>query len=1059
MSKLFVITRRWLKKDKKRTVLTFLSIILAVYLLSFVSFYLCTLFYSYKNYYLYENGNAHCYIYCTREQADALAKNAAFDKTGWSGMADGVFENRFFKDYLEKSTGGDNDYFPKLYLNGKDVYGKNISFNCVIVGGKIFELEGEESSTELKGRLPEVPGEVTLSRRLASKLGGLEIGDTFKIELNAAKGTLSYTYYDPESEEPAEIVEEDTDGSMIRTVYKQFYDDINNESYFADATDFSLLYAYRPDMNYTESFEELTDPGEAEGKENLYMDMALTNLRPELTGEEENILSYTAEVVGLADGGYFDIGFCKDDDDIAPYINDGQVQFMARVKESVKDADVAIVKAAEGAGMDSVAIDHQVTVNGTVLMLEGRNLEYLGEGTGVIMLVAVVVLTLFIFLARLIINNAFEISASYRTEQYGALKTVGASDNQIFAMIIFESFIYTVISLPIGIALAYLTGKYILAKVVAIGILEDTVGLGMTARLMRMSVTPLFVGVSAGVSVFSIFFSAYADALRVKRMPPIQSVGYRTSKQRRAKKSVWLSRRLFGYPFGFAAKCISKQKVRFTVTMLATILSGIYFISITGLMDILDINYGENIVGADFEVYGFENDYGGGYYSMDFDMETYEIGADEGYEGFDDYGGADDYGEMLPEEESRGLTMVEVYNELKASGYFDNVDVYKTFFSTNGQKYDKEFHENYDRYINSEYFDICDRYYKSGKTNQDIFVFAIGRDEYDRFIDSDISYDELKRSGKFLICNNMLVWGENEYSIKQQYSDYDFKAFYVDMGMTYGVPDIDIFTEKGPFELRFKNDLYIPKEYDSEEEEESDPIQNESRQVTDTYKILGTYTSKTSSYMGNEHAFAVIVPIENYDMLRTVTPSIANSSSDYVRSGQIGATLIAKEGMAAKAGKYLRNAFPSADIVDIYMMKQQAIKTAKTIGVAGNALALVLVAVAALNIFSTMNSNMLNRRRDLSMMRSCGMSMKQVVLSLFYESLIYGLVSSLISMIAGTVITALMTDSITMGGRLDIPVGKSVGILLVSVVIMALAAAPTLMLMNRNAISQEIRTE
>ena len=93
------------------------------------------------------------------------------------------------------------------------------------------------------------------------------------------------------------------------------------------------------------------------------------------------------------------------------------------------------------------------------------------------------------------------------------------------------------------------------------------------------------------------------------------------------------------------------------------------------------------------------------------------------------------------------------------------------------------------------------------------------------------------------------------------------------------------------------------------------------------------------------------------------------------------------------------------------------------------------------------------------MMRSCGMSMKQVVLSLFYESLIYGLVSSLISMIAGTVITALMTDSITMGGRLDIPVGKSVGILLVSVVIMALAAAPTLMLMNRNAISQEIRTE
>jgi putative ABC transport system permease protein len=107
-----------------------------------------------------------------------------------------------------------------------------------------------------------------------------------------------------------------------------------------------------------------------------------------------------------------------------------------------------------------------------------------------------------------------------------------------------------------------------------------------------------------------------------------------------------------------------------------------------------------------------------------------------------------------------------------------------------------------------------------------------------------------------------------------------------------------------------------------------------------------------------------------------------------------------------------------------------------------DALALVAVIVAALGIVNTLTMNVLERVREIGVLRAAGMTRRQVWRSVVVEAGITGLVGAICGVLTGLVVGGLMV--VLAGGRLDIAVAVpwlAVGVAVVGGVTLAMLAA------------------
>ena len=82
MTKLFLITVRWMKKDRKRTLLSFLSILLAVYMMTILGIYFSSSLCILRSNEKMSQGDYHIKIRCENsEQAEKISMNAAVSKS------------------------------------------------------------------------------------------------------------------------------------------------------------------------------------------------------------------------------------------------------------------------------------------------------------------------------------------------------------------------------------------------------------------------------------------------------------------------------------------------------------------------------------------------------------------------------------------------------------------------------------------------------------------------------------------------------------------------------------------------------------------------------------------------------------------------------------------------------------------------------------------------------------------------------------------------------------------------------------------------------------------
>ena len=116
MTKLLTVTLRWMRRDKGRTLLSFISIVVAMYLLTFLGIYFSSFVSLSRANWMYSEGSAHAVIDIkTAEQGEQLTRSSSVSEGAYAITSRGLF----YKDYIKKVASGEmTNKLPRIYFNG-----------------------------------------------------------------------------------------------------------------------------------------------------------------------------------------------------------------------------------------------------------------------------------------------------------------------------------------------------------------------------------------------------------------------------------------------------------------------------------------------------------------------------------------------------------------------------------------------------------------------------------------------------------------------------------------------------------------------------------------------------------------------------------------------------------------------------------------------------------------------------------------------------------------------------------------------------------------------------
>jgi len=192
---------------------------------------------------------------------------------------------------------------------------------------------------------------------------------------------------------------------------------------------------------------------------------------------------------------------------------------------------------------------------------------------------ACVLLLLVAFCSVSLIYNAFSISLSERTREFGILKSVGTTGRQISNCVYYEAVLLCLVAIPIGAIIGCL------GIGITLHFLEDAFAILLSEPnpdiKMKLVVSMPLLLVSAGLLFMTVILSALVPALRVSRLAVMDSVR-QTKDIKISSGSVrvsFLTKNLFGFEGILAAKNFKRNKKRYRSIILSLFMSIVLFIS------------------------------------------------------------------------------------------------------------------------------------------------------------------------------------------------------------------------------------------------------------------------------------------------------------------------------------------------------------------------------------------------------------------------------------------------------------------------------------------------
>lgn len=190
---------------------------------------------------------------------------------------------------------------------------------------------------------------------------------------------------------------------------------------------------------------------------------------------------------------------------------------------------------------------------------------------------AAIVMVIIIAASVVLIYNAFAISVSERTRQFGLLSSLGATKKQMRKMVRFEALVLSAIGVPLGI----------LSGIGGIGITLHFIGTLFTTSsmsggvAMRLHVSWVGVLVAVVLGVVTVLLSAWLPSRRATKVSAMEAI--RQSQDIHATKKLvrpsLLTRKLFGLPGVLGVKYYKRSAKKYRTTVFSLFLSVVLFVS------------------------------------------------------------------------------------------------------------------------------------------------------------------------------------------------------------------------------------------------------------------------------------------------------------------------------------------------------------------------------------------------------------------------------------------------------------------------------------------------
>ena len=572
---------------------------------------------------------------------------------------------------------------------------------------------------------------------------------------------------------------------------------------------------------------------------------------------------------------------------------------------------------------------------------------------------AAIIIALIVFGSVSLIYNAFSISVSERTRQFGLLSSVGATRKQLRRMVLFEALAVSIVGIPLGI-------------LVGIG------GIGITLLLigdkffsivrvdipMRLCVSWQAVVIAAVIALVTVLISAWIPSKRATGVSAVeairQSMDIKVSG--RPVRTSKLAYKLFGLPGVLAGKHYKRNRKKYRTTVVSLFMSIVLFVSAAAFTDYMMESAEGGLASDQFDlIYAAESDAssaitpdallellfsesnvtGGTYTKKQFlqgDISREYVTATY----------VDRFADFGMESEDRAP------KELGISGYL--------YFVA-----DTEFNRLLEKY-NLKEADYYDRDKPLG--------LALDRNiELDRRLEKYVTLDTLKGDG--CVIEGLYYLEIDGYYRKDSRID-----------------------ENGNKVVLYQN-----------RDNENDIIELPYEESFAKYTLRSEKTIEEAPFFVSRSTPVAINMIYPYSMLESVVPEAALNqfrnteyfltSSNHSASFENLATALTENGLSSRQlFDYAANAETNRNVVTI-------------IRVFAYGFIVLISLIAAANVFNTISTNISLRRREFAMLKSVGMTQKGFRRMMNYECLLYGSKALLLGLPVSCGITYLIYRAVT----------------------------------------------
>ena len=210
-----------------------------------------------------------------------------------------------------------------------------------------------------------------------------------------------------------------------------------------------------------------------------------------------------------------------------------------------------------------------------------------------------------------LIYNAFSISVSERTKQFGLLSSIGATKKQLRHMVLFEALFVSIIGIPLGL----------LAGVGGMGVTFHFIGKAFStltdyAVPLTLCVYPISIVAACLITLITVLISAWIPSKRATMITAVEAIrqsgDVKLSKreQKKLRKVEGISEttkfekliyRIFGLPGMIADKYYKRSKRKYRTTVVSLFMSIVLFVSASAFT-----SYLTDAVESGFEKNGYD---------------------------------------------------------------------------------------------------------------------------------------------------------------------------------------------------------------------------------------------------------------------------------------------------------------------------------------------------------------------------------------------------------------------------------------------------------------------